>query len=97
MKTADRITNSGRICLRRSGFTFCPRCDKAVELLSFDEAAKSFNTDIQDIEILAKRGDLHRLHNRRAQVMICSVSLFDFFEGRQTRLLDSHFVKALST
>ncbi len=97
MKTASSSTNnSGRVRLRRWGYAFCPRCGKSVELMSFDEAARSFNTDVQDIEILAKHGDLHRLHNRRAQVMICSVSLFEFFESRQTRLLESHFINSLS-
>jgi hypothetical protein len=96
MKTKNRMTSSESICLRRSGLAFCPRCGKAVELLSFEEAAESFNTDKQDIEILAKRGDLHRLHNQRANVMICSISLFAFFENRRTRLLDSHFTAAMS-
>lgn len=94
--TTDYFTGSTRTDLRLSGITFCPLCEKVVELLSFDEAAKSFNTDLQDISLLADQGNLHRLHNRRAKVMICGESLFDFFESRRTRLLDSHFINALS-
>ncbi len=96
MKTENGMTSSERICLRRSGLAFCPRCGKVVELLNYEEAAETFNTDRQDIEILAKRGDLHRLHSQRASVMICSISLFDCFESRRTRLLDSHFTAAMS-
>lgn len=97
MKTVDRITSSARIRLRFSGLAFCPRCNKAVELLSFNEAAKSFNTDIQDIELQAKHGYLHRLHNWRAKVMICGLSLSEFIERRQPRLLNSHFIYELLT
>lgn len=96
MITKNGMTGSERIRQRRSGLVFCPRCGKEVELLSFEDAAGSFNTDKQDIEILAKRGDLHRLHNWRGEVMICSASLSDFFESRRTRLLDSHFTAAMS-
>lgn len=94
--TAGRFTNKQRIKLRLAGLAFCPRCEKAVELLTFDEAARSFNTDLQDILLLAENGDLHRLYNRRAKVMICGKSLVDFFESRRTRLLDSHFVNSMS-
>lgn len=96
METAARITKSERIRLRLYGFAFCPRCEKAVKLLSFRDAAHSFNTDLDDIELHATRGDLHRLHNWRAKVMICSLSLAEFFESRQTRLLDPHFTETLS-
>lgn len=86
-------SNSGKICIRRSGFAVCPLCDKVVDLLSFDSAAELFKTDIQDIEYLARNGSLHRVHNRSGKVMICSISLFDCFENRRTRLLDSHFAE----
>jgi len=76
---------------RRTASAFCPACEKPVQLLSFSRAADMFNTDSQDINFLAKRGDLHRIHNRRGELMICSISLFDCFDTRETRLLDSHF------
>lgn len=85
--------NAGKIRVRRSGFALCPLCDKAVDLLSFDAAAKAFNTDVQDIEYLARIGSLHRVHNRSGKLMICTISLFECFENRQTRLLDSHFAE----
>lgn len=79
--------------LRHISLAPCPICRKPVELLTFDEAAKRFKTDTQDIEFLAKHGDLHRIHNRAGYVMICSDSLTECFESRQTRLLASHFVE----
>lgn len=93
MKTARAAISSDlvRICVRRSGIAICPLCDKVVDLLTFDAAAEMFKTDIQDIEFLAKSGEVHRIHNRKGVVMICSISLFECFEKRRTRLLDSHF------
>lgn len=81
------------ISLRHIAYAACPVCEKQVELLSIEGAAIVFKTDTQDIEFLAKRGDLHRVHNRAGKVMICSNSLFECFESRQTRLLASHFVE----
>ena len=77
--------------MRGTKSTFCPKCKKPVELLTFSRSAGLFKTDDQDIEFLAKRGDLHRLHNRNGELLICSNSLFDCFDTRKTRLLDSHF------
>ncbi len=85
-------TSLGTIWMRLSGTAYCPVCEKPVELLTFEAAAETFRTDLQDIEYLAKRGEVHRIHNRAATVMICSVSLFDCFDERQTRLLDSYFI-----
>lgn len=93
IEETKRNSNPGKIRLRRSSFAFCPSCDKAVDLLTFDAAAEAFNTDVQDIGYLARHGSLHRVHNRAGKVMICSMSLFDCFEMRRTRLLDSHFIE----
>lgn len=84
-------SNRDTIYLRRSGFAFCPVCEKLVELLSFAASAELFRTDIKDIESLAKSGELHRIHNPKAEVLICTDSLFRCFDARQTRLLDSNF------
>ncbi len=84
-----------KLFLRRSGHAFCPVCAKQIELISFKDAAELFHTDQQDIEFLAKRGDLHQIHNRKGKIMICTVSLFECFDARQTRLLDSGFFEAL--
>ncbi len=91
MKSSENVLQEAKTW-RRSSFALCPICDKAVQLLSIDDSAELFNTDSQDIEFLANSGSLHRVHNRRGDVMICSVSLYDCFENRQTRLLDSHFI-----
>ena len=95
MSTVSLSTND-RISVRLMGLTYCPRCDKVVELLSFDDAARAYNTDLQDITWLAEEGSLHRLHNRRASLMICGLSLFNVFENRRTRLLTSSFGNAVS-
>lgn len=82
--------------LRRSGNAFCPVCAKQIELLSFARAAELFNTDLQDIEFLTKRGEVHQIHNRKGVLMVCSVSLFECFDNRRTRLLDSGILKERS-
>lgn len=84
-------TRTGTICLRQIGFAYCPICEKAVELVTFESAAELFRTDVQDITLLAKQGNLHRLHDRKGEILICNDSLFKCFDSRQTRLLDSHF------
>jgi DNA-binding LytR/AlgR family response regulator len=86
-------TRSGGLRLRRSHHAFCPLCAKQVELMSIDGAAELFKTDLQDIEFLASHGSLHQIHNRRGRIMICASSLFDCFEARRTRLLDSGILK----
>lgn len=79
---------SAKLCLRRSGHAYCPVCEKLVELIAFDAAAGLFHTDLLDVVLLAERRVLHRIHNRRGELMICSISLFDCFESRETQRLD---------
>jgi len=79
------------IYLRRRGAAYCPLCEKLVELLGFSEAADLFNTDTDDIDSLARGGEIHRIHNSRGKVLICSDSLFRCFNSRQTRLLDERY------
>ena len=76
---------------RTSNFAVCPLCDKLVELYEYAHAAALFHTDLQDIEFLANVGSVHRVHNRKGEVRVCGISLFDCFDNRRTRLLDSHF------
>jgi len=87
------LDNSDTIAahFRRTASAYCPKCEKPVELLSYERSAELFKTDKQDIEFLAKQTLIHRVHNRKGTVLICSNSLFDCFDGRSTRLLDSHF------
>ena len=94
--TGSLLSNNERISLRFMGLTFCPRCDKVVELLSFDEAATAYNTDLQDIMWLVENGDLHKLHDRRANLRLCGLSLFCVIEKRRTRLLASSLGNAAS-
>jgi hypothetical protein len=88
--------NSKTKRMRTSNFAICPLCDKLVELYNYAHAATLFHTDLQDIEYLANIGSVHRLHNRKGEVMICGISLFHCFDNRKTRLLDSHFMEELS-
>lgn len=87
--TNERVAE--KLFLRRSGHAFCPVCAKQVELIGFEDAAELFHTDLQDIEFLAKNGSLHQIHNRKGKLKICTVSLFNCFDNRKTRLLDSGF------
>jgi len=83
------IKSDERVTLRFKGSAFCPRCDEVVELLSYGAAARSYNTDLQDVTWLADKGCLHRLHDRRGNLMICGRSLAYVVENRRTRLLIS--------
>lgn len=73
---------------RTRGRAFCLKCQKPVDLMAYANAAEFFKTDLEDISNLAETGQLHRIHNRRGEMMICSDSLFTFFDSRQTRLLN---------
>ncbi|HMQ04506.1 MAG TPA: hypothetical protein PKD26_11370 [Pyrinomonadaceae bacterium] len=90
------LADSGRFDLRRSSHAFCPRCDKQVELIAFENAAELFHTDLQDIQFLAANGSVHQIHNRKGKLMVCSVSLFECFDSRRTRLLDSGIIKEMT-
>ena len=86
----------GKLLLRRSGHAFCPVCSKQVQLISFDDAADLFHTDLQDIQFLTSAGSVHQIHNRKGKVMICALSLFECFDNRRTRLLDSSIFEKAS-
>ena len=84
--------NIGNICIRLSDHAFCPVCQKLIKLVNFSDAAAIFKTDEDDIASLAESLKLHRVHNRRGKVMICTDSLFQCFDDRQTRLLNPNFL-----
>lgn len=67
---------------------FCPCCEKPVDLMSFEDAAAFYKSNVGSIEALTEAGDLHRVHNRKGEVLICCESLFQNFENRQTQKLD---------
>ena len=75
----------------KSERTFCPVCTDIVELLGVIDAAREFNTDIQDILFLLEQGNIHAVQRRTRVVAVCRNSLVECFEERRTRLLDSHF------
>ena len=92
MNTSSEL-NIGNISIRLSDHAFCPVCEKLNKLVSFSDAAAIFNTDEDDIVGLAESLKLHRVHNRRGTVMICTDSLFQCFDDRQTRLLNPEVLR----
>lgn len=74
---------------------YCPRCEKPVELMSFEEAAEFYKANVGDIEALTETGELHRVHNSKGKVLICSDSLFKDFDNRQTKKLDINLLPRL--
>ena len=70
---------------------FCSQCHEIVAVLTAVEAASQFNTDLQDIQFLLNKDDIHSVRQDPAIISICRASLDRCFEMRQTRLLDSHF------
>ena len=81
---------------RTQSFTFCPRCEKPVDLMFFDEAAAFYKTRIETVAAIAERGRLHRLHNNRGEVLICGNSLFNEFTQRETEKLDVKMLPRLN-
>ena len=75
---------------------FCTYCMLDVEWVTVREAAAVFNTDAQDIVYLIERSELHVRTGISEPLFVCRNSLFDCFERRKTRLLDSHFELAIS-
>lgn len=67
---------------------FCPRCQKPVNLMFFDEAAGFYKTQIAAIAAIAETGNLHRIHNSKGEILICSESLFQEFSQQKTQKLD---------
>lgn len=75
---------------------FCTYCMLDVEWVTVREAAEVFNTDAQDIAYLIERSELHIRKGISEPFFVCRNSLFDCFDRRKTRLLDSHFELAIS-
>lgn len=69
----------------------CIHCTLDVEWVTVREAAEVFNTDAQDIVYLVERREIHVRTGISETLFVCRNSLFDCFESRKTRLLDSHF------
>lgn len=75
---------------------FCPSCQKPVDLMSIEQTAEFYKTNIENIHSLTYDIVLHPIHNNRGELMICTNSLFTFFEQRQTQMLDENYVSASS-
>ena len=62
--------------------------------MSIEEAADFYKTNVEDIKSLARNIILHRIHNSRGNLMLCTDSLFTTFEQRQTQILDKKYLSA---
>ncbi len=67
---------------------FCMKCDKPVDLISFEKAVDSMKTSFLEVFRSANMGKLHRIHNKKGKVMICAESFFQTFDSRQTQKLN---------
>lgn len=77
---------------RSSDTAFCLLCKKAVKLINYWHAAEYLQSDIEEISKLAQIRRLHRIHNKCGTTMICSASLFSFFQNRQTQPLKPEMI-----
>ncbi len=78
---------------------FCNLCKKPVQLIDFEIASDYLQKTIAELIKLAAKHELHRIHNSKATVMICSNSLFRHFENKQTCSLNPSLIalKSLGT
>ena len=79
MKNSPNVENPGNESdlPRRSRRAFCPRCGKTVDLKSYAEVADFYGYPAKKIIAMIEEGNLHRLFNRKAILMICAESFFD--------------------
>lgn len=78
---------------RTESEAFCMICEKEVGLKTFEQAAKTLKTDFGEILDLAEAKKIHRLHNSRGTVAICSESLNEVLESRPTLQFNLDFFK----
>lgn len=83
-----------RIELRGKTSAYCPICEMLVDLAADQELASTFRIGPARTEELAKTGFIHRLHNKKAKVMVCKNSLLQYFNGRRSVTFN---LKALDT
>lgn len=78
-KTFSRITMTIKQVpdkLRRSkSKAFCLLCRIRVNLKSFQQAADYCRTNELEVQFLAERNELHRIHNSKGEIRICAESL----------------------
>ena len=67
--------------------TFCPKCQKSVGLMTFSGATSIYQTEVERIYLLIQLGKLHPIQNQQGELMICSDSLFAFFEQQEQQTL----------
>lgn len=77
---------------RTKNRALCLSCQKPVALMSIESATEFYKTNVYEIKFLARNIILHPVHNNRGELMICTDSLFTFFEQRQTQPLDANVV-----
>lgn len=92
IETENTELKTARFSQASAVSAFCASCEKRVNLMFFDEAAKSFNTVIGDIASMSEAGKLHRVNNGRGEILICRESLNREFSQRQTQKLSSNLL-----
>jgi DNA-binding LytR/AlgR family response regulator len=78
---------------RTENEAYCLLCEREVELKTFEQAAEILKTNFREILDLAEAGQVHRLHNSRGRVVICSESLSEILEKRPTQRFNLDFFK----
>jgi hypothetical protein len=85
MKQATgELVKTDTMKLRGMKSAYCLLCDNLVNLLTEAEAAETFQMSAEEITSLLDSGSIHRLHNRKAELMLCRVSMFAYFEACKT-------------
>jgi len=87
-KTAPK--NLGTNIYRSSKRAYCILCEKPVDLITFDKAVGELKTSRRKISEATEKRKLHRVNNSKGIVMICSESLYSFFDLQQTKILPAN-------
>lgn len=74
---------------------FCLCCEMNVPLITFAEVAKLFSYSLREVTDMAELGIIHRIHNSKAEVMICKESADFAFATRQTMILNPNLLPRL--
>ena len=92
IETENTEIKNAHFSQKYAASAFCASCEKRVNLMFFDEAAKSFNTVIGDIASMSETGKLHRVQNGMGEILICRESLNREFSQRQTQKLSTNLL-----
>jgi len=75
-ETPSGRSNFDTIYLYGSRTAYCLLCRKVVPFLSLKVSAELIKAEVEIVEKLANRGEIHRAGKHEAEKLICSFSLF---------------------